>query len=159
MKVLKGILLCLIFLLTELTITAVYAKKVAVLQYYKGDVLIERHVMKGKWMKPRLNVKLDDKDQIKLVKGGIAKLKFIDGSIVEIKESKIYQVGDVKNLATSKRTKGKSVLSKLKSLKSKLGKGGGADKGGPTAVAGVRGADVSEKSKSPVKPSELVWEE
>jgi len=46
----------------------------------------------------------------------------------------------------------------LKLLKDKFGKGG-TSAGTVTAVAGVRGADVSKKSKFPVKPSELIWEE
>ena len=51
-----------------------------------------------------------------------------------------------------------SIFSKLKKLKMRLSKDYKAEYQ-VTAVAGVRGDDVSNISKSPIAPTDLIWEE
>lgn len=154
MKIIRSVFLILFILSISIQ---VYAKKIAKLQLYKGNVKVKLNSSE-KWIKPKINLKLDERDIIKTASKSSAKIKFVSGDVYEIPAGKTIKVKDIAKLIKSKRAGKGTTLSRLRSLKQRLGKGG-LGSGGPTAVAGVRGADVSEKSKSPVKPSDLVWEE
>lgn len=154
MKYYKKALIVIIVLLFS---TAVFAEKVGVLKFYKGKVLIKTSASSKKWIKPKLNMKLDENYVIRTGKNAEVTIKLRDGSSYKITANKTISVKTIALRAG--KTKNSSALSRLKSLKYKLGKGGKSDTGAPTAVAGVRGADVSKKSKSPINPSELIWEE
>jgi hypothetical protein len=131
--------------------TAIYAEKIAVIKYTKGNVLVKSSG--GSWKKAEKNMKLEDTHMIKTEKNGMAQLKLRSGQFYKVMSNKTMNLKDIAKIGSSAK---KGSLSKLNALKSKLGKGG--SKSGPTAVAGVRGADVS-KQKTPIKPSELIWEE
>ncbi len=137
--------------------STVFAEKVGVIKFYKGNVLVKTSAGSKKWVKPKLNMALDGNYVIKTGKNSEVSIRLKNGSLYKITANKTVNVKTIALKAG--KTKNSSALSRLRSLKNKLGRGGKSDMGTPTAVAGVRGADVSKKSKSPINPSELIWEE
>ncbi len=151
MKNFKNILVLMIILLL---CTVVFAEKVGVMKLYKGTVLIKTSA-NSKWIKPKYNMKIEGNYIIKTSKGAEAKIKLANGSLYTISAGKTVKMSDV--IAKTKKSKRSFSLAKLQLLRNKLGRGSGKNINSPTAVAGVRGADVS--SKTPIRPSELIWEE
>ncbi len=145
--------LCILIIL--LFCTAVFAEKVGVLKSYKGKVLVKTSA-KAKWIKAKWNMKLEKNYIIKTAKGAQAKIRLKNGSYT-ISPNKTVKMTDI--LAKTKKSKRSFSLVRLNLLRRKLGKGGTGNANTPTAVAGVRGADVSEISKFPIRPSELIWED
>ncbi len=156
MKLLKKIIIIMTVLLL---CTAVFAETVGVLKFYKGRVLIKKSVASKRWIRPKLNMRLDKNYIIKTGKNAEVRIRLKNGSIYTITGKKIVKMKEVIAGLKQDKSKKSSILAKLNLLKNKLGKGGKSATGSVTAVAGVRGADVSKKSKSPIKPTELIWEE
>ena len=156
MKTLNYIIVILIILCFS---TVLLAEKVGVLKLYKGDVLIKTSASSKNWIKPKLNMKLNEDSIIKTGKNSEVNIKLKNGSIYKISSNKTVKLMTIMAKLKTGKSKNLSTLSRLKLLRAKLGKGGKSDTGSPTAVAGVRGADVSKKSKSPINPSDLIWEE
>ena len=75
--------------------------------------------------------------------------------LVIILIASLILIGSVQGANNNSRM---SLWQKIKLIKSKLARSDKQYKG-PVAVAGVRGDDVSSVRKSPVKPSDLIWEE
>jgi len=152
MKILTNVLITVIISMLCLNL---FSEKVGMLKFYKGEVMVKA-CPDSKWTKPDYNMKLDEKCIIRTGKNGEAQIKLKDGSLYRIPSNTTIEINTIKAKAKSLRKA--SLLSRLNLLRSKLGKGKTLAKGTPTAVAGVRGADVSKESFN-IKPSELIWEE
>ena len=122
------------------------AENIAVLRSYKGNVVIIKH-KDNKEIKPKINMKLDEKDTIKTGKDGEAQIKLKSGVLYKIGPDKKIKVAEIIKKIKSMKTKKFGALSKLRMLKSKL-RGDKKDAKTPTAVAGVRGKNMLEQSKS-----------
>lgn len=139
--------------------SVVAAETVGVLKFYKGRVLIKKSVGSKKWVRPKLNMRLDKNYIIKTGKNAEVRIKLKNGSTYTITGKKIVKIKEVIDGLKQDKSKRSSILAKLNLLKNKLGKVKKSSTGSVTAVAGVRGADVSKKSRSPIKATELIWEE
>lgn len=116
----------------------------------KIDIIVGKALIKknNKWINLSIGTMVSKNDIIKTGKGASVKIKFNNDKIGEIKAN---QVVKVESLFLASSTKKGS----MNSLMKKIGKSYEIQ-GGPTAVAGVRGADVS-KQKKKVKKDELDW--
>ncbi len=152
MRTFRNVLIILVILLF---CTAVFAEKVGVLKSYKGKVMVKTSA-KAKWIKAKWNMKIEKNYIIKTAKGAKANIRLKNGSYT-ISQNKTVKMTDI--LAKTKKSKKSFSLAKLNLLRRKLGRGASGSANTPTAVAGVRGADVSEISKYPIRPSELIWED
>ena len=156
MKLLTSIVALMIILAFS---TMVFAEKAGVIKFYKGSVLIKTSNTSKQWINAKLNMSLDEKSIIKTSKNSEAQIKLKDGSLFRITSDQTVNMQDIMTKAAGTESGNSSAMARLLSLKNKLGKGDNSGVESPTAVAGVRGADVSKKSESPVRPSELIWEE
>ena len=145
-----------VVILLLLFVTNLTAGIVAKLRFYKGRVLVKKSAASKSWSKPRLKMKLSENYVIKTSKNSEVRLVLKGGKRYIVGANKVVTIKDI--IAMAKKADKGTALAKLRLLKNKFGKGG-TSSGVVTAVAGVRGADVSKKSKFPVKPSELIWEE
>jgi len=136
--------------------TTLMAGNVAMIKFYKGRVLVKKSATSKSWTKPRLRMKLSENYIIKTSKNSEVRLVLKGGKSYVIGANKVVKIKEI--IAKADKLDKGTALAKLKLLKNKFGKGG-TSSGTVTAVAGVRGADVSKKSKFPVKPSELIWAE
>ncbi len=108
-------------------------------------------VKKGKvWKKLKINMILTAKDVIKVSKKSTVNLKTSNGKLLIVKGSKVVKLQTLFVQSGKKKS--------MNALINKLGKGKRMNSYAPTAVAGVRGADVS-KQKKKVKKEELNWED
>lgn len=118
------------------------------LTFVKGKVYYKNKTSKV-WKPAKLNMKLKTSDMIKVGKKSVVIIKFKDGSKYTIKKPKTMKIGKIEKIVKSRK---KSKINKF--IKKK-----GIQSSGPTAVAGVRGADISEKSKTnKIQPDKLKWE-
>ncbi len=142
----KAINLLLAVLIVLVYCNLINAENIAVLRSYKGKVVIIKH-KDNKEIKPQINMKLDEKDTIKTGKDGEAQIKFKNGVLYKIGPDKKIKVAGIVKKIKSMKTKKSGALSKFRMLKSKL-RGDKKDAKTPTAVAGVRGRNMLEQSKS-----------
>ena len=143
----KKILTLLLILLFAIPVLARPYGKIVLI---KGKVVI-RDADTRDWSKAKIGMVVEDDDVIWLqTKKSLIKIKSKDGKILVFDTVKKYDIAKyARNNTTS--------LSRLALLKQKLGKTKKNYSCAPTAVAGVRGADIN--SVSPINPSELIWEE
>jgi hypothetical protein len=128
---------------------AVLSAETVMVQVFSGSVKVKTG---DAWVNAKVKMKLDDSAFVQVAKGSKLQLLTASGQVINITTEKSFQV---KELFAAVKT---SPLSgKLAGIRAKLGKGGGSDMG-PTAVAGVRGADVYQQSKQGLK-KDLYWEE
>lgn len=139
--------------------SSIYAANVGIIKFSKGKVLVKQSEKSKKWKKAKIKMKLTEKHIIKTTAKAKAQIQLKNGSVFNVLSNKVVKMKDILKRVGSKNKKNASAMAKLKSLKNRLGKGGEKGAAGPTAVAGVRGADASEKKKAPVRSSQLVWEE
>jgi len=107
----------------------------------------------GKWISAKPGLKLDEKDMIRVGRGASVVLRMKSGVIQKIQGPKVMKIRNLMDIMPKK-----NALSKLASLRRKV-----TGFSGPTAVAGVRGSDVSEQvadlDRFPISPSDLIWED
>lgn len=140
-----------VILLMLIMINVAISKPIASIKLYWGDVKVK---VNNKWIKAEMNMKLGTDDVIIVKKGAYIQLKTSYG---------IYSVkGPIKlngKDALSKSKSNNKYSNKITALKRKLGKINNYNVNSPTAVAGVRGSDISSIDDSIIKPSDLIWEE
>lgn len=103
------------------------------------------------WKEVKMKMKLNETDTIKVVAGEEVKLVTFNGTIYSVRGEKEILL---KTLLETKNEE-RSLLEKLFI---KLGKKVDGNNDGPTAVAGVRGADIYKQSQR-ILAKELYWEE
>ena len=115
---------------------------------FKGKVDVK---ISGKWTPAKRGMLLDGSYKIRVSKNSYVNIRLKNES-TRLQQG-IYTVDDLETV--------QNPMSRLNRLKIKLGKG--SYKKGVTAVAGVRGSDVSEQvadiDRFPISPSDLIWEE
>jgi len=92
MKTLKYIFVLSILVLFSIS---VYAETVGVLKFYKGDVKVKTSSSSKKWIKARLNMKLDKNYIIKTGKKSEASIKLRDGSLYKISSNKTIKASAI----------------------------------------------------------------
>ena len=147
-------LILLVIIMLFVIAGSLLAETVGKIRLFRGNVMVKTSP-NTKWSKAKINMKLEDTAMIKVAKGASIQIKLKDGSTLTLNKRQIIRMSNL--IKTKKNTKLTS-LAKLRLLKNKLDKGTGSGLDVPTAVAGVRGADVSEE-KSPISPTDLIWEE
>jgi hypothetical protein len=100
-----------------------------------------------KWKPLQMNDILMREDTVKVAVGGSLKLKLSNGNLIDVAGGKTLRLESVMDADTGRK-------GNMTSLIRKLGKS--YSDGGVTAVAGVRGADIS-KQKKKVKTDDLNW--
>ncbi|MBU1077041.1 MAG: hypothetical protein KKH98_07105 [Spirochaetes bacterium] len=111
--------------------------------YLKGKAFVKE---KNGWSRLKLNMKVKSDDIIKAEKKSVVKIRFSEKKEVLIKGEKTIGLSDLLKKKNSSR-----------SFLNRLFKKDKAATDGPTAVAGVRGKDVSKQTNK-VKKEKLNWE-
>ena len=128
---------------------AVISAETVMVQVFSGSVKVKTG---DAWVNAKIKMKLDDSTFVQVAKGSKLQLSTVSGKVINITTEKSFQVKDLFVAAKTSPLAGK-----LAGIRAKLGKGSASDMG-PTAVAGVRGADVYQQSKQGLK-KDLYWEE
>ena len=127
------------------TVTA----ETVMVQALSGEVMV-KNAGSGSWVKAKVKDRLEDATMLKVEQGSKIQMISKSGTVIKIDQAKMVQVSD---LFTTGKTS-----DKIGSLRAKLSKNnGGSDKFAATAVAGVRGGDVSAQDKEALK-KDLYWE-
>ncbi len=129
------------------------SKKAAAVKSIKAKVKLVKgkaFIKVGKkWRTLKMGTVLTKEKLLKVAKGSVVKMKTSNGKLLVVKGKKIVKMASLFAETAKKKS--------MNSLISKMGKGKAKNEFGATAVAGVRGADVS-KQKKKVKKEELNWE-
>ena len=144
MKKIIGIFVALSFLAA-----AMLSAETVMIQVFSGSVKVKTG---DSWVSAKIKMKLDDSAFVQVSQGAKLQLLTASGQVINITSEKSFQVKEL--FANVKAT---PLAGKLAGIKAKLGKAGASD-AGPSAVAGVRGADVYQQSKQGLK-KDLYWEE
>ena len=115
----KALNLLLTILIVLISCIAINAENIAVLKSYKGNVIITKH-SNNKEIKPKINIKLDEKDIIKTGKNGEVQIKLKSGHLYKIGSNKKVKVAAIVKKIKSMKINKSTALSKLKLLRSKL---------------------------------------
>lgn len=115
----------------------------------------------AKWVKAVVNSQLSASTVIQTGDKSRARVRFQDdGSEMIIPEGKTVTVANLLKKRGELRQDGQKM--RLNRLKARLSREANPGEAAPTAVAGVRGANVSKadsKATPPKEPEELIWEE
>jgi hypothetical protein len=122
-----------------------------VLKSFTGDVKVKLSET-ASWTGAKTGMKLDDSCMIALGKTGTARLETGSGVVVNVEPGSMALVKDI--LKASKKAQIRV------SLRDKLKKKRQDNKFGPTAVAGVRGAEKGQTNQKPKgKNTNMKWQE
>ena len=142
-----------------LTLTAQQKDETIVVSMVIGDVKIKQD-NGSKWQKAKPGLVLKDTAVLQTGKAAKVKLLFREGnSEILIPENKTLKISDIIAKRESLRNDKNKLL--LNKIRLKLYKDSSKDDlDSPAAVAGVRGADVSEQSNSTnTRPDEMFWDQ
>lgn len=116
----------------------------------KVEVIVGKAYVKDlkKWKPLSISDEVSKEDMIKVAQGGSVRIRLSNGSMLEVAGGKTVVLATLMGKSAARK-------GSMGNLIKKLGKStpGGS---GVTAVAGVRGADVS-KQKKKVKTEDLSW--
>ena len=137
-------------LLFTMASATIYAKSKQVIKgsvrLVTGKAFVKKN---GKWIALKIKSIVNTADTIKLNKNSRVMIRLTNGKQLDIKGAKTMKVGDLLTASAKKKT--------MNSLISKLKKSRGLSRYSPTAVAGVRGDDISKMNKK-VKFEDLIWQ-
>jgi len=136
-------------LLFVLFVSFLYSETVMV-KTVSGDVKVKTG---NSWVVVKPLAKIDDSSLLKVYEKSKVQIMNSAGTIVSVDTPREVVIKDL-FIATSNPR----MFAKLNSIKNKIGKKGSAGEEGPTAVAGVRGADVYAQNKDALR-KDLYWEE
>ncbi len=145
------LLVVLVVVFASMSVYAAKKKEVrAKVKLVKGKVMVKAG---KKWQALKIGTILTKDKLIKVGKGGVVKMKTSNGKLLVVKNTK----KGVKTVKMATLFANAAKKKSMNSLMNKIGKGKAKNEFGATAVAGVRGADVS-KQKKKVKKEDLNWE-
>lgn len=124
------------------------SEMVGKVSFVMGKAMIKK-AGTDKWVSLKINTKVSKNDVIKTPANASVKIKFINKRIAKVSPNNTVKIASLMKVKVKVTGSLKSIFEKTKKGTKKLG---------VTAVAGVRGADVSKK-KDGVKPTDLLWEE
>ena len=153
MKNILNLIIVIALFLMLISTDAVAAKTgqseiVGKVSFVMGKAMIKK-AGTDKWVSLKINTKVTKNDVIKTPAKASVKIKFRNKKIAKVKPNSTVKIASLMKRKVKVTGSLKSIFEKTKKSTGKLG---------VTAVAGVRGADVSKK-KDTVKPAELLWEE
>ena len=117
-----------------------------------------RRANETKWFPVKMNITLDSQNILKVYKNSEVTLANEAGASIRLTKEDTYEITKLLSQFSAKENEQTSVVKVIGSKLLKLSKETKHNLMAPTAVAGVRGADVSQQ-KSSVKASELYWAE
>ncbi|MBN1898871.1 MAG: hypothetical protein JW827_08850 [Spirochaetes bacterium] len=150
-------ILCLTLILTLIFFQSIQAqasksdekvKAVGKVNFIVGKAMIMRSGSKN-WEALKIKTLLSGDDVIKTLGKSRVKIKLRDNRIIEVKSNKVIKIATL-------MTKSRKIQGSLNSVFTKMKKTSTKGRVGITAVAGVRGDDVSRKEQK-VKPEDVEW--
>ena len=135
-------------LITTVIIMAQVKAETIMVQSIKGHIFIQ--TQNGGMTELKTRQKIDSEDMVKVEENSTVIFKTSDGTTITISKQGVVKPQEI--------IRSMRAIKKIQSKLSKLGKSDGSDNsGGPTAVAGVRGNDVSQMNRVELK-RDLFWE-